>query len=359
MPRPYAVPHLSVGGHPLPTEVLPPAVEPGLRLGHTGLCWLSPVPAHHEPWWQAHQADTALQFGEVRPPLHLLKAEAPPKAKGTGQMLPTTLALPSGQRGSTGSAQEVITSLSKAFFCGALPEVLLVHVWPGDEAPLVQAIVKLLAMQNSTGYWLATGRHAGDLAMQMEQCLPKVLLVGQGMVYSSFCNRLLWQVQQLELASAVPRAEFNALLLAHMIRVMAPTLGDEASGGVPKPVHLLGTHTQPCRSVQSHFHTLCWPSKVKVQPKAVLVQAEWHHWLAYLTPALTSGQLALQGQQVTEAMALVAAVAQHHGWPLPTQALPVPNVEASVVEAGWQAKAHQRTLAMLADYASKQGFWPA
>jgi hypothetical protein len=39
--------------------------------------------------------------------------------------------------------------------------------------------------------------------------------------------------------------------------------------------------------------------------------------------------------------------------------LPVPNVEASVVEAGWQAKAHQRTLAMLADYASKQGFWPA
>jgi len=256
------------------------------------------------------------------------------------------------------SPEATITSLSKAFFCGKLPEVLLVHAWPGDEALLVQGLVKLLAMQSSTGYWLASGRYGGELAHQVQLCFPKILLVGEGMMYSSFCNRLLWQLQQVTLATQGSQTDLQALLLGQITRVLTPPSAMFNTTPPPAQVQLLSINETACRRIQSHFHTLCWPSRVRMFSKAVIVQAEWQHWLAHLPEALAHPSLPQQGLNLEQTQALLQAVAHHHGWQAPPTQWPKARVneeEKVALEAG----GHHRSLAMLADYASKQGFWRA
>jgi hypothetical protein len=320
-------------------------VSPGLATAEVALAWLSPVAREQIGWWLALGNAPRLAFEGClplpAPPLAEAKPTASPQLPHT--LLPAALSITAPTRQATA---QTIASLGKAFYCGSLPNVLLVHLWPGDEAPLVQALVKLMTMQASTGYWLQAQRLGLTLQQQAQRSLPAIVLLGDAMMYSSVYHRLAWQLQQVE-DRQFGTTNKDALLEAvtgQVVRCLVPNWLPQRSPG-QAPLTLLATQTHVGRQVQSVFNTLCWPSRMRDVPRQNVVIAEWQAFTLQLRQCY-----GLHSAVVAPWLGLLQGLAVHQSWPLAMD-------EPSEVTDAPLSPAHQRTLTILADYACKQGLW--
>lgn len=132
---------------------------------------------------------------------------------------------------------------NEAFYRGCLPEVLVLWLAPHQIAAFASGWVQWVESLSTLGYLLDSDVY-GPLYLQGVH--PKVVLMGDGLLHASLCNRLHWQLERLPLTTRQP-AQLRAQVLASFCRGML-------NGSM---MRIGGVDEGLLRHVQGVFHRKC------------------------------------------------------------------------------------------------------
>jgi hypothetical protein len=135
---------------------------------------------------------------------------------------------------------------NEAFYRGALPEVLILWLEPHQIGAFASGWSQWIESLSALGFLLESGS-AGEQGLPAVH--PTIVLMGDGLLYATLCNRLHWQLERLPLATQSPD-----VLRTQLVGSICRGVLDQGP-----MLRLAGQNKTVLRSVQSVFHRQCVP----------------------------------------------------------------------------------------------------